>query len=144
VSRAPTRVSRSISTSNSRKERPLDVDGLKTKIMADCEAWRTDTFLKKLRYRLLDDTTDEQEKKEDWMSLMEYALGKRKGTGYMEIMMKEPDSHVWSFCRDQWVSRIECRHCEDCDICYDDAWHCIACGARSVIGWYAMAAEGSR
>jgi hypothetical protein len=135
VSRAPTRVSRSISTSNSRKERPLDVDGLKTKIMADCEAWRTDTFLKKLRYRLLDDTTDEQEKKEDWMSLMEYALGKRKGTGYMEIMMKEPDSHVWSFCRDQWVSRIECRHCEDCDICYDDAWHCIACGKCKVGHW---------
>lgn len=82
-----------------KKERPLDVNGLKTKIMADCEAWRTDLFLKKLRYHLLDDTTDEQEKKEDWTSLIEHALGKRKERGYMEIIMKEPDSHVWSFCR---------------------------------------------
>ena len=100
-----------------KKERQLDVDGLKTKIMAECETWRTDEFLRHLRPTLLDDTTDEQEKAESWTSLMEYALGKRNENGLMEAMMRSPDSHVWSFCRNQRVSRIECRHCEDCDIC---------------------------
>jgi hypothetical protein len=120
----------------SKKERQLDVDGLVTKIMADSEAWRTDTFLKDLRPRLLDDTTNEQEKKGSRTSLMEYALGKREEEGKMELMMTHLDSHVWSFCRDQWVSRIGCRHCEDCDICYDDAWHCRACGTCKVGHWF--------
>jgi hypothetical protein len=118
-----------------KKERQLDVDGLKTKIMADCETWRTDEFLRHLRPTLLDDTTDEQEKAESWTSLMEYALGKGNQNGLMEAMMRSPGSHVWSFCRNQWVSRIECRHCEDCDICYDDAWHCRVCGKCKVGHW---------
>jgi hypothetical protein len=121
-----------------KKERQLDVDGLMTKIVTDSEAWRTDAFSKVLRPRLLDATTDEQEKKGPRTALMEYALGKREEEGEMEFMMKaekHPDSHVWYFCRDQWVSRIKCRHCEDCDICYDDAWHCISCGKCKVGHW---------
>jgi hypothetical protein len=54
---------------------------------------------------------------------------------FINSMMKRPDSHVWYFCRNQWVSRIKCRHCEDCDICYDDAWHCISCGKCKVGHW---------
>jgi len=47
-----------------KKERQLDVDSLKTKMMADCEAWRADKWLKSWRVTLLDDTVDEQEKKQ--------------------------------------------------------------------------------
>ena len=50
--------------------------------------------------------------------------------------MKHPDSHVWSLCRDQWVSRVGCRHCEDCNMCYDDAWHCTACGKCKIGHWF--------
>ena len=119
-----------------KKERQLDVDSLTTKIMADCEAWHKDNFLKFLRLRLEDDATEEQEKKDLRMSLMEYALGKRKDNGEVDVKLKHPDSHVWSLCRDQWVSRVGCRHCEDCNMCYDDAWHCKGCGKCKVGHWW--------
>lgn len=77
-----------------KKERQLDVDSLITKIMADCEAWHTDNFLKFLRLRLQDDGTDQQEKNELRMSLMEYALVKHEDNKEMDVKMKHLDSHV--------------------------------------------------
>jgi hypothetical protein len=119
-----------------KKERQLDVDSLTTKIMADSEAWHKDNFLKFLRLRLEDDATEGQEKKDLRISLMEYALGKRKDDGEVDVKLKHPDSHVWSLCKDQWVSRVECRHCEDCNMCYDNAWHCKGCGKCKVGHWW--------
>jgi len=73
---------------------------------------------------------------------MEYALGKHRGVGKIYVMTSEPNSHVWSFCRDRWVLRSNCQHCEECDICYDDAWHCRACRTCKVGRW--LACSGCR
>jgi hypothetical protein len=105
-------------------------------LLSDCEAWHKDNFLKFIRLRLEDDATEEQEKKDLQMSLMEYALGKRKDNGEVDVKLKHPDSHVWSLWKDQWVSRVGCRHCEDCDMCYDNAWHCKGCGKCKVGHWW--------
>lgn len=70
------------------------------------------------------------------MSLIGYPLGKRKDNGEVDVRMKHPDSHVWSLCRDQWVSRVGFRHCEDCNMFYDDAWHCKWCDKCKVGHWW--------
>jgi hypothetical protein len=119
------------------KRRQLDVEGLKSKVMADCDAWRDDRWLKGWRVILQDDTADEEEKKQIWNSLMEYAVGKHNNVGRMRVMMDDPSSHVWSSCRDRWVLRSSCKHCEGCDICYDDAWHCKECNTCKVGRWFA-------
>jgi len=119
------------------KERQLDVESLESKVMADSEAWRVDRWLKGWRGTILDETTDEQEKKQIWTDLMEYALGKHSNVGKIHVMVNDPSSHVWSFCRDRWVLRSSCQHCEECDICYDDAWHCKVCRTCKVGRWFA-------
>lgn len=120
-----------------KKERQLDIDSLKTKIMADCEAWRVDRWPKGWRAILLDDKTDEQEKKKVWTSIMEYVPGhQHENSGKTHVMMTDPDSHTWSFCRDRWVLRSKCHHCIGCDICYDDAFHCRECRTCKVGRWF--------
>lgn len=44
------------------------------------------------------------------------------------ILAKEdPNSQVWSFCRNALVSRHRIRHCSQCGVCYENTWHCTTC-----------------
>jgi hypothetical protein len=53
-----------------------------------------DRWLKGWRIILQDDTAEEEEKKQIWNSLMEYAVGKHNNVGRMRVMMDNPSSHV--------------------------------------------------
>lgn len=112
---------------NPRKQRPLDAPGVVAKVLDDCDAWRLDPFLVRISPKVKND--NDLVDQAIWTTrLLVYALGiERHPKAMIKDAMDSPHSHVWSFCRDSWVSRHRTVHCEQCGVCYDNAWHCEGC-----------------
>lgn len=105
----------------------LDVQGLEDKVLADCDAWRVDPLLVKVRRSL--ESENSLASKAAWTTmLLVYALGiEQDPFDMVQEAMESPNSHMWSFCKDKWVPRRSTVHCELCGNCYDNAWHCETC-----------------
>lgn len=115
---------------NPTKWRPLDLPDIKAKILADCDAWRLDLLLINIR-GILNGEPEEADQELWTKRLLTYAVGidmDHKNFGIVQESMATPNSHVWSFCRNTWVPRHRVVHCEQCGVCYENAWHCELCG----------------
>lgn len=139
----------------------VDIEKLEEKISADCDAFKQDVELRawrdernRIEEGLAHENVDGNEIEEDlahddddeydeeyleWceeynMQLLRvYALSTSRPRGEAAEVTDDNVPHIWSFCCDRWVDANRIRHCEDCDNCFEDAWHCARC-KKCVVG----------
>ncbi|KXT02141.1 hypothetical protein AC578_5950 [Pseudocercospora eumusae] len=118
------------------KDGLVDVEDLKAKLSAPCEAFEIDVHMAAWRAMfksMQKKGFGEPELHKHFHVLFHYGLSENYSEYIKVEVNKDLESlHIWSFCRGGWVDRESVSHCWTCNSCYDDAWHCDTCGVCKV------------